>query len=376
MKQRSQQRIHLIRRLNLSLITLMALTLLPGTTLVQQRPASPPMRLIPVFQTTKVKPVEPRRVLQYKGEYFVLDYKTSRILVYDQEMNYKRSIGSVGAGPGELFHPNDFVISGGLIYVHDEGNDRIQVLEINGRFISQFRVSYIRGLAVNSKGEILLGQPEKGELVFVYSRDGKPLRSFGQLKSFSGVYGEKYKDKEAKYHVAINRVAITTDSRDNVYVTFVVAPIVQKYTPEGKLVFETRLQGPSVDLLTHFVVTEAMAKKIVVQYMGPGMANLTTWESAVDPRNGNLFVLLPDNSLYVLNTQGKQVAVFTPRPANGSGRYSYSQTADYSNAVVEQIYDGKALILGRVTILSDGMAFLITLFEPYGIYRLRLPERM
>jgi DNA-binding beta-propeller fold protein YncE len=341
---------------------------------MQQPPTSSPMRLVPAFQTAKVKPVQPQRVLSYNDEYFVLDYKMSRILIYDRDMNFKRSIGSVGAGPGEFFHPDDFAIGGNLIYVYDAGNDRIQVLDASGRFINQFRVPYIRGIAVNSKGEVFLGQPEKGKLVSVYSRDGKLLRSFGELKSFSLVYGQKYKDKDSKYHTAINRVAITMDSRDNVYVTFVVAPIVQKYTPEGNLVFETRLQGPSVDLLTHFVTTEAMAKKIVVQYMGPGMANLAAWESGVDSRSGNVFVLLPDNSLYVLNSQGKQVTIFTPRLTNEAGRYSYSQAPDYSNAVLNRIYDGKALILGRLTILN-GMAFLVTLFEPYGIYQMRLPER-
>jgi|GEM_PF-1939101 len=376
MRRRTKRRIWLIWWPGLSLTIGACLAFAAGTALMQRRMTSPTMRLVSTFQEGEVKPIEPRRVLRHNGEYFILDYKTSRILIYDQAMKFKRSIGSVGAGPGEFFHPEDFVIKRGLIYIYDQGNHRIQVVDLNGEFISQFRLPYIRGLAVNSKGEIFVGQPEKGKLVSVYSKDGKLLRSFGELKSFSGVYGEQHKDKDAKYRTAINRVTLTIDSQDFIYVTFVVAPIIQKYTPEGELVFETRLRGPSIDLLTHYVVTEAMAKKIVVQFMGADMANLTTWESSIDPRNGNIFALLPDNALYVLNSEGKQVAVFTPRPAEKARGYVYSPGANYSNAMMDRIYKGKALMLGRITILSDGMAFMITLFPPYGIYQMELPKHV
>lgn len=376
MRWRTKQHIGLMWWLGLSLTTGVCLAVAAGTALVQQRETSPPMRLVPVFQEAEVKPVEPRRVLQHDGEYFILDYKTSRILVYDRAMKFARSIGSVGAGPGEFFHPDDFVIRNGLIYVYDEGNHRIQVLDLGGKFISQFRLPYTRGLAVNSKGEILVGQPEEGRLVSAYSKDGKLLRSFGELKSFSGVYGEQHKDKDTKYQTAINRVALTVDSQDFVYVTFVVAPIIQKYTPEGKLVFETRLRGPSIDLLTHYVVTEAMAKKIVVQFMGTDMANLTAWESSIDPRNGNIFALLPDNALYVMNGEGEQVAIFTPRPVEKARGYVYVRRANYSNAMMDRIYRGRALMFGRITILSDGTTFMVALFPPYGIYRMELPEQV
>ena len=376
MRWRTKRHIWLIWWPGLSLTIGACLAFAAGTVLMQQRVTAPTMRLVPTFQEAEVKPVEPRRVLRHNGEYFILDYKTSRILIYDQAMKFKRSIGSVGAGPGEFFHPDDCVIRDELIYVHDEGNHRIQVVDLNGKFINQFRIPYIRGFTVNSKGEILVGQPENGKLVSVYSRDGKLLRSFGKLKSFSGVYGEPHKDKDAKYRTAINRVALTTDARDFVYVTFVVAPIIQKYTPEGELVFETRLRGPSIDLLTHYVVTEAMAKKIVVQFMGTDMANLTTWESSIDPRNGNIFALLPDNTLHVLNSEGEQVAVFTPRLVEKAKGYVYRQAATYSDAVMDRIYRGKALLFGRITIINDGTAFMVTLFPPYGIYQMELPKHV
>lgn len=376
MRWRTKRRIWLIWWPGLSLTIGACLAFVAGTALMQQRVTSPTMRLVPTFQEAEVKPVEPRRVLRHNGEYFILDYKTSRILVYDRAMKFKRSIGSVGAGPGEFFHPDDCIIRDELIYVHDEGNHRIQVVDLNGKFINQFRIPYIRGFTVNSKGEILVGQPENGKLVSVYSRDGRLLRSFGELKSFSGVYGEPHKDKDAKYRTAINRVALTTDPQDFIYVTFVVAPIIQKYTPEGELVFETRLRGPSIDLLTHYVVTEAMAKKIVVQFMGTDMANLTTWESSIDPRNGNIFALLPDNTLHVLNSEGEQVAVFTPHLVKKAKGYVYRQAATYSDAVMDRIYKGRALMFGRITIRSDGMAFMVTLFPPYGIYQMELPKHV
>lgn len=373
MNQHSEQLRHAIRWGCFSLGVLTCFTLLPWTALMQQRSTSSPMRLVPVFQQAQVKPVMPMQVAQYKDEYFVVDYKTSRILVYDRHMNFKRTIGSVGAGPGELFHPDDIVISlNGYIYVDDSGNNRIHVLTTDGRFVSQFACTSFRGFGVTSKGEVLLGQPERGKLISAFSRNGKPLRAFGELRKFSDIYGQQYVSKDDKYKRAINRVALFVDQGDNVYVTFLLAPILQKYDGSGRLLYESRLKGRSIDVLTEMLLTET-PNKVISQGMDGIEARLVTWWVTIDAAGGNILVLLPDNSIYVFNKDGKKQAELIPTLPENRGIYSYHiSSTGPSRQFINKLVDGDGWYFFRVAALGEKDVFLTSIIPP-GVFRLRLP---
>jgi hypothetical protein len=47
-----------------------------------------------------------------------------------------------------------------------------------------------------------------------------------------------------------------------------LAPILQKYNPEGALLFERRLEGPEIDNLTRILVTDTPDKYISFGYDG------------------------------------------------------------------------------------------------------------
>ena len=64
----------------------------------------------------------------------------SRIVKFDSEGNFLASIGHWGAGPGEFKTPHALDIdSRGRLVVGDRGNNRLQVLDMDGNFIEQFK---------------------------------------------------------------------------------------------------------------------------------------------------------------------------------------------------------------------------------------------
>ena len=64
----------------------------------------------------------------------------SRIVKFDSEGNFLASIGHWGAGPGEFKTPHALDIdSRGRLVVGDRGNNRLQVLDLDGNFIEQFK---------------------------------------------------------------------------------------------------------------------------------------------------------------------------------------------------------------------------------------------
>ncbi len=64
----------------------------------------------------------------------------SRIVKFDSEGNFLASIGHWGAEPGEFKTPHALDIdSRGRLVVGDRGNNRLQVLDMDGNFIEQFK---------------------------------------------------------------------------------------------------------------------------------------------------------------------------------------------------------------------------------------------
>lgn len=272
---------------------------------VSQRPV---IRFVQMFQGVQMAP---GALVEHKGEYYVTDMKGNRILVFNRQGKLRRTIGVVGSGPGELLRPGELAISNhDLIYVREGGNERIQIMTLEGKHVHHFPMGYAEGFAVNSKGMIFLGQPDKGKLISVYSQHGQLMSSFGNLRKPSDFYGQSYVEKGKADKLLINRVNISIDRADNVYVTFRFAPVLQKYDPHGQLLWEERLQGPDIEKLVSLFQTDEQDRKFIRVGADGRHANLVLLNAVVNPGNGHIYVLLPNKALYVLDGRGKYLESF------------------------------------------------------------------
>jgi DNA-binding beta-propeller fold protein YncE len=92
-------------------------------------------------------------------------------------------------------NPSQIVAAGGEIVVLDSGNYRIQILDLRGHFLKQFRlpdVSNGTGLAMDGNGNIYVTDPQLNQLQ-VFSHSGEFLYKFGESGTgpgqFNGVSG-------------------------------------------------------------------------------------------------------------------------------------------------------------------------------------------
>ncbi|MBA3242225.1 MAG: hypothetical protein H0T60_13430 [Acidobacteria bacterium] len=257
-------------------------------------------------------------VASHKDLYVVSDRTRSSVLVINERSEIVREIGGIGSAPGRLFRPGYLdVASEGAIYVQDGGNERIQSFDIEGRYLGGFATTRFTGFAAGAGGEVFLGQPEKGNLVSVYSREGKALRSFGSLKKLSEVYGPDFALDDEKWRNAINRVKLSIEPDGGVLVSFMLAPFIQKYTREGELVFERRLEGPEVERLAEAVVSPGGGGNLTVTT--DGFPEHVMSLEAVSLPGGEINVILTDGSVYVADAEGNRVRVVRPR---AEGRFT------------------------------------------------------
>ena len=245
----------------------------------------------------------------YRDNYILSDFRNNRLVVLDKNMNMKRVIGKIGSGPGRVTHPGEVgVSSDGTIYVVDSGNKRIEKFSIGGEYIGEFKYHRLfEGFAVSGAGEVYLGHPETGSLVTVYSSNGKVMRSFGKLKQFSEVYGDKLASKNHTFKNAINRVRFSVDNDGYIYLTFRLAPLLQKYSPDGSLIFEHRLEGAEIENLTRVVTTDT-SDKYISSVIDGIEEHIILLDPIFDSRTNQIHILLADGSSYITNRKGEKVS--------------------------------------------------------------------
>ena len=157
-----------------------------------------------------------------RGNIYISDgYVNSRIAKYDRNGDWVKSWGTPGTGPGEFRLPHAIAIDQhDNVYVGDRSNRRIQVFDVDGKFLRMFTIdvppppgtrpvngntptAQAAAAAIGAPNSICI-TPGPNQVMFVgestfpgrlfkISLDGKVLgvigRSGRQLKQFSGVHG-------------------------------------------------------------------------------------------------------------------------------------------------------------------------------------------
>jgi DNA-binding beta-propeller fold protein YncE len=138
---------------------------------------------------------------------YVVDTQQDQVLVYDAD-SYKllRRIGVSGkkhslTGPGEFSLPTNVAVDkDGNVYVTDTLNNRIEIFDADGKFISQFGkpgdgpgyFARPKGIAIDGDSHIWVVD-EMQSRVQVFNQEGRLLIYFGERGwypgQFQGVYG-------------------------------------------------------------------------------------------------------------------------------------------------------------------------------------------
>lgn len=112
------------------------------------------------------------------GDVYVTDgYVNSRIVRFDRNGKFLKIIGGVkGAGPGEFNLPHAIVFdSKGRMLVADRENERIVVMDQEGKFLAEWRgLSKPSGLAITADDTLYVGDVDASTVTI--ARDGKVVQ--------------------------------------------------------------------------------------------------------------------------------------------------------------------------------------------------------
>jgi hypothetical protein len=289
-----------------------------ATTLAQRPPAAGPQVLKPVAAL----PAHIAGTFQdltachqnTAGEYFVFDRRAHSVYVVAPKLESVQKLIEIGTEPGRVLDPTAFDLAAdGTFAVADavRGQPRVQIFMPSGSTLGGF---YIRGRAVgrillknlvlNGIGtveytgkSIVVNQPENGGLITEYALDGRPLRTFGELRRTGH-------ENDAQVHLALNTGIVRAHPRGGWYFVFLAGvPQFRKYDAAGVLQFERHIEGADLDSFIQSLPTTW--KRRVTDDGEIPLVLPTVYAAAVD-RSGNLWVSLAIGSTYVYESSGEK----------------------------------------------------------------------
>jgi DNA-binding beta-propeller fold protein YncE len=154
-----------------------------------------------IQQITGVKDPEGVAV-DASGDVWVSDSGENKIKEFSSTGALKQSIGGTGTENGQFKEPAGITVAGGVVYVVDRGNNRVQVFtEFAGEYFysSQFGSSGTgngqfkspQGIAVNAEGHVFVSD-SGNDRVEEFSEAGKYQRQFGAKGSGRGQLTDPY----------------------------------------------------------------------------------------------------------------------------------------------------------------------------------------
>lgn len=166
-----------------------------------------------------------------QGRIYVSDIKAGQIFIFGPAGDFLGKFGRRGQGPGEFNIPGRVLLKGDQLAVLDPGNTRIQYFSAEGRFVSSSRLAknYV-DMAIAKDGTIygVTARKQPGDMIDALGTEGDTLFSFGRLPD------------ALERGPGPFRSMLAMSPKDELFVAYWFAPIVQVYSAGGELraVFE------------------------------------------------------------------------------------------------------------------------------------------
>lgn len=179
------------------------------------------------------------------GLVYIVDSGNHRVQVFDRAGNHKKSIGKAGRGPQDLLLPNTAAIdNNNNLVVGERGNHRIQFFDSEGRSLSSFKTvnAVASSIHITRKNEIAVHSHQKSvtsrSLITLYTTTGRIIRDIGHIED------------NIKSRLDFEGIFCVSDKADNFFISYYATPYYRKYSYKGELVmivtFDVPFEAPRV----------------------------------------------------------------------------------------------------------------------------------
>jgi hypothetical protein len=246
------------------------------------------------------------------GQYFIFDRRSHSVYTVPPGLDRAQKLIEIGTEPGRVLDPTAFDLASDDTFVVADaprGTPRIQIFLTTGSSLGGFFLPgravpriMLRNLVLSGIGaveytgtSIFLSQPETGGVITEYSRDGRAIRTFGELR----LTGQ---EADRSVHLALNAGLVVVNPRGGFYFVFLGGvPQFRRYDGDGRLMLERHVEGTELDDFIQNLPSTWKRQKIEdgdIPVVVPSV-----YAAAAD-QNGNLWISLAVGTTYVYSPSG------------------------------------------------------------------------
>ncbi len=169
-----------------------------------------------------------------EGNIYASSKRNSAVYKFDAGGKFLLQIGKSGKGKGSLQAPYDLWATGNNLIIHDMEKRRLEFMNFQGNYIESQKISDFTDFVCDENGHLYVAhhvQSVNSPLIRVYTADGKKS-SFGKPLSFHHSMQK------------LNARSLALSEKGELFVAFTYFPIVRKYSTQGKLLAEYRIESP------------------------------------------------------------------------------------------------------------------------------------
>ena len=207
---------------------------------------------------------------------YLLDARAGNVLLHDRDRGAtKKIVTPVTPGKAEALAADHR----GLMYILDS-DSVVHLVGPAGNSLGHFTAPGATSLAALGGGNVVVAAPRDGKLLHLYSPKGERLGSFGEMTTFEP-------DNRAQNDF-YNRGGVAVGPSDEIYFIpwYAPTPHVQKFSAEGRLIREFKVEGVSVELQAERTKDFWRRKSRAGCTGGYRVVNA----AAVDPSTGHLWL--------------------------------------------------------------------------------------
>ncbi|MDH4218069.1 MAG: NHL repeat-containing protein [Candidatus Aminicenantes bacterium] len=288
-----------------------------------------------------------------KGNVYVLDSGNHRIQKFDPKGHFLASFGRQGQGPGEFQYPQSIDIDAeGNLYVSDSGNQKIQIIKPEGSLAKEIKMTEeAPGIIRVRSGQMIMGQ---GASVFSIGMgrmdQEEDLPKLIKILNMEAEVQKELCEQKNYKDVLVNRMGnryhFTVDKESNIYVAFAYQNRIEKYSPEGSLLWVAD-RKLNYDVTTPKAKGERTGSGGRVSIRMPEM-NRVSSGIAVEDR-GRVWVVTLKRQLRE-DEQVQSNVMISMTGGQRSMNFSVSGNTDERNtdAYLLEVYDPEGVLLGSI----------------------------
>jgi DNA-binding beta-propeller fold protein YncE len=279
------------------------------------------------------------------GYVYVADSFNNRIQVFDSDGNYISEWGAAGIENGQFNHPNNIAISPwGDIYVTDTGNNRIQKFDSNGTFISRWGAAGTEVSQFNLPGDITFDPTEKS--VFVTDTGNNRIQKFDSNGTFVSMWGSLgTEDAQLNRPIGIsfdelNRVVYVADTNND---------RIQKFDSNGTFVSKWGTTGNSggelrrptsivVDIANNVIYVSDTNNHRIQKFDSNGISSWGSQGIGDGQFNRPVGIeFVSPNTVYIVDQENNNIQTFASsnKPTSSSASTEQQNVESQQNSTIE-----------------------------------------